>query len=108
MALEPSPPLSRRLELHALLLTLADDNAYFQPPSDFRMQYPCIRYEQADADIKHADNIPYLLTKRWKLTVIDPDPDSIIRDRVESLPMCGFERFYPADNLNHFVFNLFF
>jgi hypothetical protein len=40
--------------------------------------------------------------------VIDPDPDSPIVDAVAELPLCTYDRFFTADNLNHDVFNLFF
>lgn len=40
--------------------------------------------------------------------VIDKNPDSIIADKVESLKMCSFDRHYTADNLNHFVYNLYY
>lgn len=72
------------------------------------MRYPCITYDLDDIDATHADNRPYRLENRYQIMVIDPNPDSSIRDAVAALPRCEFERFYPADNLNHFVFNIFF
>lgn len=99
--------MGQRLELQALLETLAP-NVYFQPPANTVMHYPCIRYERAKADAKHADNRLYNRTKQYQLTVIDRDPDSDIPDKVAQLPKCEHDRFYTADNLNHDVFNLFF
>ena len=72
------------------------------------MQYPCILYKRDSADSKFADNEPYRHTKRYQVTVIDQDPDSDIPDKIAGLPLCVFDRFYTADNLNHDVFNLFF
>jgi len=46
--------------------------------------------------------------KRYKVTVIDPDPDSLIPDKVASLPSAVFNRFFAANNLNHDVYNLYF
>ena len=83
-------------------------NVYFQPPATVKMTYPCIVYHRNDADTKFAGNIPYRYTKRYQVTVIDRDPDSIIPDKVAALPMCLFNRFFTADDLNHDVFNLFF
>jgi hypothetical protein len=40
--------------------------------------------------------------------IIDQDPDSAIPPKVAALPMCLFNRFYTADNLNHDVYNLYF
>jgi hypothetical protein len=72
------------------------------------MEYPCIVYFQDNADTQFADNNPYRYTKRYQVTVIDEDPDSPIPDLVAKLPMCTFDRWYAAENLNHNVFNIFF
>jgi len=72
------------------------------------MTYPCIRYVLSTKDTKYANNIKYHNTKCYQVTVIDEDPDSEIPDKVEAFPLCQFDRFYPADDLNHWVFNLYF
>lgn len=100
----------RRLELQTLLESLVPTNGdvYFQPPSTLTMKYPCIVYHRYQMDTKHAGNIPYRITKRYLLTVIDRDPDSAIPDKVSALPMCLYVRGFAADNLNHDVFILYF
>lgn len=80
--------------------------AYFQAPTT--MEYPCIKYERSNSRAFHADNLLYLLYKRYTVTVIDRDPDSLIPDQVEALPHSRFDRKYVVDGLNHFVFDLFF
>jgi hypothetical protein len=55
-----------------------------------------------------ADGQPYKRGNRYLVTVIDRNPDSLIPDKVAALPMCVYDRFYTADNLNHNVFKLFF
>lgn len=102
-------PLPKRLQLQALLeALLGSDKVYFQAPPNLDMQYPCIVYKRDDAETTFANNSPYRHTKRYQVTVIDTDPDSDIPDKVGNLPLCKFDRFYPADNLNHDVYNLFF
>ena len=96
-----------RMELHELLKTIIP-NVYFQPPTNTKIQYPCIVYKRGFADTEFAGNNPYRYTKRYMVTVIDRNPDSAIPDKIASLPMCLFNRFYTADNLNHDVFNLYF
>lgn len=81
-------------------------DAYFQPPTT--MQYPCIKYERSGSRKFSADNLMYLFYKRYTVTVIDRDPDSLIPDQVEALPHSTFDRKYVVDGLNHFVFDLFF
>lgn len=99
--------MGTRAELGTLLKTLVS-NVYFQPPPSVNMTYPCIVYRRNDIDIVFANNLPYRQQKRYEITVIDPNPDSTIHEEVAKLPMCSFDRFFTADNLNHDVFNLYF
>lgn len=99
--------MGHRLDLHEVFLTLAE-HVYFQPTNNTQIEYPCIIYSQDSADTKFADDAPYAHTKRYLVTIIDRDPDTPISDRVAALPMCTFSRFYPANDLNHYVYNLFF
>ena len=99
----------RRLELHEILENIPGvKRAYYQPPEDIRMVYPCIRYERSNAITEFANNLPYRFTMRYTVMVIDLDPDSRIIEEVAKLPMCTFDRAYSADNLNHSVFTLYF
>lgn len=98
----------RRLQLHNLLKTLGTDNVYFQPPANVQMQYPCIVYKRDQADTKFAGNYPYNYTQRYQVTVIDTNPDGGLLSKVASLPMCLFNRFFTANDLNHDVFVLYF
>lgn len=96
-----------RSELQEIFLTFTP-NVYFQPPSNLEMVYPCIRYQRDNADTEFADDIPYHVTRKYMVTVIDRDPDSIIPGKVAALPSAIHNRFYPADDLNHDVYTIFF
>jgi hypothetical protein len=101
--------MAPRLELQALFVSLlGSTNVYFQPPPSVNMQYPCIIYKRDDLDIDFADNKPYKNKKRYQVTIVDVNPDSEIPDKVAALPMCSYDRFFTADNLNHDVYNIFF
>lgn len=101
--------MARRLQLQDLLRTiLGTNNVYFQPPPDVQMAYPCIVYHRDYEQVNHADDIPYKQRKRYMVTVIDRDPDSDIPDKIGALPLCVYDRFYTAENLNHDVYKLFF
>ena len=101
--------MGTRIQLQSLLETLLESrNVYFQPPPSVKMKYPCIVYSLSDIDTKFADNNPYSNSRRYQLTAIDPNPDSTIPDKLALLPMCIFDRSYTADNLNHYVFNIYF
>lgn len=98
-----------RLELQVLLRALlGTDFVYFQPPPDLKMDYPAIVYSLDAGRSTFADNKPYRFKKRYQVTYISREPDDDIPDKLAMLPECTFTRFYPADNLNHYVFNLFF
>lgn len=84
------------------------EKAYIQAPTT-GLVYPCIMIERGSpSDYKFADNTKYHLLKAYTITVIDRSPDSAIPDLVEGLPYVRFDRFFRTDNLNHFVFQLFF
>lgn len=101
--------MDRRPELGQLLReVLGSDHVYFQPPSTVTMEYPAIRYERVSMDIDHADNSVYRRRMRYKITVIDSDPDSPIVNRLSMLSLCTFDRHYVQDNLNHDVFEIFY
>lgn len=101
--------MGSRLELQTKLeALLGSRNVYFQEPSDVQMQYPCIVYKQDQASTRFASNQPYSHDKRYMLTVIDRNPDSLIPDKLAWLPKCLFDRRYTADNLNHFIYNIYF
>lgn len=104
----------RRLQLQSLLENLMGDEpedkltVYHQQPPNLLMQYPCILYKRDGDETLFASNKRYHRTQRYQVTVIDSDPDSLIPEKVAALPLCKFDRFYTADNLNHDVFTLFF
>jgi hypothetical protein len=102
--------IDKRLELHALLLTLmpVGGKVYFQPIENIQMSYPAIVYARDFAETIHADNFPWKHTKRYQVTVIDKDPDSDIPDKVSALPMCQFQRHFTSTGLNHDIYNLYY
>jgi hypothetical protein len=99
--------MASRLLLQSLLEEITE-HVYFQPPTSIQMQYPCIRYARDNSDMEYAGNRLYKHTKRYQVTVIDRNPDSELPDEVVKLPLCSMDRYFAADNLNHYVFTLFF
>jgi hypothetical protein len=82
--------------------------AYFQPPASVQMKYPAIVYGLNDVENTFANDGVYLSVKNYSVTVIDKDPDSELVDKVLLIPTCRFDRSYKKDNLNHYVFEIFF
>jgi hypothetical protein len=99
--------MAQRLALQSLLEGVAE-HVYFQPPANIQMEYPCIIYSREGTSSDHANNELYRHAKQYQITVVDRDPDTELADKVESLRYVSFDRFFAADDLNHYVFTLFF
>lgn len=98
-----------RLEFQTFLETLKGDrNVYYQPPSNTRMNYPALRYSLADIKDIPADNLSYLQGTAYQMMYITDDPDDVMIKTLAKLPYCKFDRWYPADNLNHYVYNIYY
>lgn len=96
-----------QLELQNIFINITP-YVYFQPPSTMKLLYPCIVYQRDDIDTKFSNNKVYNNTVRYMVTLIDPDPNSKLVEKVLNLPMCSFERHFTKDNLNHDVYNLYY
>lgn len=98
-----------RGSLQTLLETLIGNrNVYFQPPPSIRMKYPAIVYSVANIQNNPANNSVYGQDMAYQLTIIDEDPESEVSKKVSILPMCRFNRSFKSDNLNHFVYTLYY
>lgn len=108
--------MGRRTELDDVLRLLinitdpidGDSHVYFQPPESRKMKYPAIRYNLKGIRKVYANNGTYRLLPSYEVTLIDQNPDSEYFEKILALPYCTFDRAYPANNLNHFVFTLFY
>ena len=100
--------MASRLDLQDKLEELNKNrNVYFQPPSNIKMNYPAIKYEIDRIDTKFANDSSYIRNKRYTITVISKNAKPEIIDKLLDLPMCTFDRSYQSDNLNHFVFTIY-
>lgn len=101
--------MSSRIELQNMLEEiLGSRNVYFQPPASVRLKYPCVIYSLKDMRPNHANNRVYNLFDCYELIYIDSDPDNKIARELAKVVTCRFDRFYEADNLNHYVYTLYF
>ena len=100
--------MASRLDLQHKLEELNENrNVYFQPPSNSQMNYPAIKYEIDRIETKFANDSSYIRNKRYIITVISKNAKPEIIDKLLDLPMCTFDRSYQSDNLNHFVFTIY-
>lgn len=101
--------MARRLELHEVFCTLLGSrNVYFQPPESVKMLYPAIRFNLKDLEKTYANNGTYRIVPSYEVTLIDRDPESPFVEKILQMPYCSFDRAYAVNNLNHFVFTLFY
>lgn len=83
------------------------DNVYYQPPSGYKITYPCIIYDLDRPDIRYADNALYALYDQYFIKYITRDPDDDTRNQIIRLELCSAEKPYMADNLYHYPFRLY-
>lgn len=70
-------------------------------------KYHWINYDD-DIDKTYANDGVYLSKRRYTIVVIDKDPDTNLVQKVTNLPMSRFDRHFKKDNLNHYIFNVYF
>ena len=99
-----------RLQLSEILNKImgVTNRVYFQPPPTVKMSYPCIIYKLDDIDTTFADNNPYSLMKKYVVMAVTTDPDSHLPLKIFFFNETAATEIYAADNLYHYVFDLYF
>ena len=103
--------MGTRTELQTVLETLlGSDKVYFQPKTNITIDYSLgvIVYHRDWGKTQFAENLPYRHMLRYQVTYISPKQNEAVLKALFDLPMCVYDRFFTADNLNHDVFKLFF
>ena len=99
----------RRVELQRKLEgLLGSRNVYFQPPTTTKLSYPAIVYQLDTANDQHADDRLYRRLYRYSLTYITKNPEDPMTDKIDDLQYCTFNRFFASDNLNHYVYTIYY
>ncbi len=79
---------------------------YFQPPDNTKMQYPCVVISMSNIPEKKADNIKYIRHYEYTLTLIHPNGNNDIVDKLMDLKYCTFSSSFKTQGLYHYVFKL--
>lgn len=89
---------------------LGSTNVYYQPPESVKISYPCIIYDLADIPTENADNGLYIINHRYTVTLIHRDPDNELKDLIllKLQPYCTLNKIYTADNLHHYVYDVYY
>lgn len=101
--------MAPRLDFSKILKEILGSNeVHFQPPSNVRMNYPAIVYHYRDAEVQHANNLPYHRERRYEVVLIARDPDNTIESKLAMLPKSSLARIYEADGLYHYAFDIYY
>lgn len=96
---------ARRLKLHELLKSfLGSNRVYYQPPSNIKLEYPCIVYSLRDIDGKRADNSRYIENAIFDVSYIHVGVDDNVVGDLARLPYVIYDRHYVSENLSHDTF----
>lgn len=86
-----------------------DGKVYYQPPENLKLTYPCIVFSRSNALIRHGDNRPYQVIKRYMVNLITKNADNdVYIDRLLELPMCRYDRQMIVNGLIHDYFEIFY
>lgn len=83
------------------------ENVYFQPPTGYKLKYPCIIYEFNGIERRPADNLGYVVYGAYSILYITRDPDDEIKMAIAELPMCSMGSVYERDNLYHYSYRIY-
>lgn len=102
--------MGNRIDLQYILENiLGSESVYFQPPEGYKIEpYPAIVYKRMRIINTHADDSVYRQLIKYKITVMDKDPESEIVEKVSLLPMCEHVDNFVVSGLYHDVFNIFY
>lgn len=100
--------MANRLDLQTKFEDILNSrNVYFQPPASVKLQYPAIVYSFKNIKRDFANNLSYIASPGYEVTLIDKNPDSEYVEKILALPYCVFDRCFKSDNLNNFVFTIY-
>lgn len=84
-------------------------NVYYQPPESVKLKYPCVIVKKNPGDMKPADNIKYIYSPSYTLTVIDRDPDRALAEQIfMSFMISRYDQNFVRDNLYHDIITVYF
>lgn len=83
-------------------------NVYYQPPESVKLKYPCVIVKKNPGDTKSADNIKYIYSQNYTLTVIDRDPDRSLAEQIYmAFTISRYDQNFVRDNLYHDIITIY-
>lgn len=108
-ALQTPPSKSKNIDdlIYKLKHVVGVPNVYYEPPENFKMKYPCVRFQRKRFETSPADNRNYIINESVEAVLIYRTPDSPLPRRMLEIPQCAHDRHYTADNLSHDVYTIY-
>ena len=101
--------MASRLELqNKLEELLGSRSVYYQPPKSKQISYPAIIYTKVRPNTIKADNLNYIKTNCYEISVISAKIDHPVIEKIMEFPMCSYDRRFESDNLYHDIFRLYY
>ena len=103
-----------RKDFHSELEKLNRDKSlglkkiYYQPPSNIKLDYPCLIYSDLPKTIRYANNHSYIDYDHYQVTIISKNPSDLYKKvLVNSLPFTKDSNTFINDNLYHYIFDCY-
>lgn len=100
--------METREDLHDLIEKTTGRKAYFQPPENLTMVYPCTVYELNGLYPRHANNRNYVQRPYYQMTYITRDPEDPNIQKLADLPQCAMGRPFSSENLHHYPYTIYY
>lgn len=102
--------MNRRPELLPIFKALINnDNVYFQPAEDLKMNYPCIRYKLSEIKQWKANNEQYAHRQCYEVVYISRVPDdALVNTILKTFDHISFSGVLVVNNLYHYRYKLYY
>jgi hypothetical protein len=98
---------SERLRLHEQLTDLYPTiPAYFRPPTNDILQYPCITYDFNRLSPRYSNNGVYLADSVFQVTVMLPHGSEFDPRGILSIPASRLTRSYMSSDIQHYIYEI--
>jgi hypothetical protein len=102
--------MKKRIQLQKVLSDFASENGgfkvYYQPPSNLKLELPCIVYEDSNFNSKFADNRAYFNCTEYQITYITSDADSDIPEKLMEILPCRITSKTKTDGMYNYIMYL--
>lgn len=89
---------------YSILKEIVGNNVYFNPPSNLKIQYPCVAYSINDILNKNADDEVYKQNIKYDCTLITKNVNDPLLKDLSKINTFRYSRHYVVDGLHHYAF----